>query len=268
MFNCSPGTMGLLCDPRHPALAGFPTAFHSERQWSHLTHAATPVILAGTPDSFRPIVQVIDNLARNEKLGLVFEAKVGSGSLLVVACDLFALLGQPEARQLLASLLAYAGSDAFAPRQALTPDRLDTFLRPSLTVGRAVIATSHFEPPWGTVPVATNAVDGDINTIWAASARDATPVLTIDLGEPRTLDTLEFVWEYDEAGYRYFVERADDGTTWTMLSDQRANRFERGRHLVTIKNHLRHLRVTITGAPAGRRTGLRELRALGEGPWR
>jgi len=109
MFNGTPGTMGLLCQPEHPALAGFPTAFHSERQWSALAHASTPVILTDAPRTLRPIVQTIDNYERNDRLGLVFEAKVGAGSLLVCAVDVLALQEKPEARQLLASLLAYAG---------------------------------------------------------------------------------------------------------------------------------------------------------------
>ena len=31
-----PGTLGILCDPKHPALAQFPTEFHANWQWFHL----------------------------------------------------------------------------------------------------------------------------------------------------------------------------------------------------------------------------------------
>ena len=54
MFNNTPGTMGLLCDPNHPALAAFPTRFHSERQWSEIAHASRPVILSATRCAPRP----------------------------------------------------------------------------------------------------------------------------------------------------------------------------------------------------------------------
>jgi hypothetical protein len=43
-------------------------------------------------------VQVIDNFARNHKLGLVFETGVGKGKLLVCAIDLLGLQDKPEAR--------------------------------------------------------------------------------------------------------------------------------------------------------------------------
>jgi len=57
---------------------------------------------------------------RNHKLGLIFETKVGTGSLLVCAIDLPALQDRhPEARQLLHSLLLYAGSDEFKPSAEL-----------------------------------------------------------------------------------------------------------------------------------------------------
>ena len=36
----APTTLGILCDPRHPALAEFPTAFHSDWQWWYLIHRA------------------------------------------------------------------------------------------------------------------------------------------------------------------------------------------------------------------------------------
>jgi hypothetical protein len=111
----APGTQGFICDPAHPALAHFPTEFHSNWQWWHLVKNARPIILDETPAAYRPIIQVIDNFARNHKLGLLFETRVGQGKLLVCASDLPALQDRPEARQLLYSLLRYVESPAFAP---------------------------------------------------------------------------------------------------------------------------------------------------------
>jgi hypothetical protein len=265
MFNNTPGTMGLLCDPRHPALAGFPTAVSSERQWSAIAQASTPVILSATPAGYRPIVQVIDNLERNEKLGLVFEMKAGPGSLLVCACDLYALQDRPEARQLLSSLLAYAASPAFAPRPSFPVALLDQMLRPSLAQGRPVMASSYFRPPWGAVPTPERVVDGDICTRWIAAEGDAAAWLTVNLGRSRAVDTIELLWEQDEAGYRYLIEGSDDAATWTVLSDQRDNHFTGGRHTLALNTgRIQHVRLTVTGLPAGRHASLRELRVLGE----
>ncbi len=114
-----PGTQGFLCDPAHPALAAFPTEFHSNWQWWRIVKNARPIILDETPVDYRPIIHVIDNFARNHKLGLLFETRVGPGRLLVCASDLPKLQDHPEARQLLHSLLRYADSPAFVPKAEL-----------------------------------------------------------------------------------------------------------------------------------------------------
>lgn len=123
-----PGTLGHLCDPEHPALEAFPTEFHSNWQWWHLVKHSRPVILDDTPQDYRPIVQPIDNFDRNHKLGLLFETKVGKGSVLVCAIDLSAIQDQPEGRQMLHSLLNYVGSDAFKPKVRLSPEVLEKLL--------------------------------------------------------------------------------------------------------------------------------------------
>jgi hypothetical protein len=112
-----PSTMGLLLDPQHPLFSQFPTEFHSNWQWFELLQRSRLFILDGTPAAYRPTVQVIDNFARNHKLGVVFEGRVGNGQLLVCGFDLPAMAQDPAARQFLASLYSYVGSPAFQPRQ-------------------------------------------------------------------------------------------------------------------------------------------------------
>jgi len=119
-----PGTLGILCDPAHQALAAFPTEFHSNWQWWHLVKNSRPIILDDTPDNYRPIVQVIDNFERNHKLGLIAETKVGPGKLLICAIDLLGHQDKPEARQLLHSLLRYLDSGEFAPKTELDGELL------------------------------------------------------------------------------------------------------------------------------------------------
>lgn len=114
-----PGTLGILCDPEAPALVAFPTEFHSNWQWWHLIKNARPVILDDTVHAYRPTVQVIDNFVTNHKLGLIFETRMGPGRLLVCAIDLLGHSDRPEARQLLHSLLQYAGSRAFYPKHEI-----------------------------------------------------------------------------------------------------------------------------------------------------
>ena len=129
MFHNKPGTLGLLIDKDHPALTGFPTAAHSDWQWFHLAQASQPLVLDSLPRELRPIIRTIDNFERCHRLGLLFEAQVGPGRLLVCGIDLPALAEKhPEARQLLASLTAYAASDRFRPAVSLDPAALAAVL--------------------------------------------------------------------------------------------------------------------------------------------
>ncbi|HEY1221276.1 MAG TPA: hypothetical protein VGF03_20200 [Bryobacteraceae bacterium] len=123
-----PGTLGLLIQDTHPALAAFPTRFYSEWQWQSLAHRSRAVILDSLA-GYRPIVQSIDNVERNHRLGTIFELKVGAGRLLVCAIDLPAMPDAPEAAQLLLSLEQYAQSPKFAPAREVSPEDLRKLLR-------------------------------------------------------------------------------------------------------------------------------------------
>lgn len=123
----APHTLGILCDPKHPALASFPTEYHSNWQWWELIHGATAVTLDGLPAELRPIVQPIDTWFNAHRLSLVFEAKVNGGSLLVVSSDIQSNLDERlVARQFRHSLLNYVASDAFAPKVEVSLEQLKT----------------------------------------------------------------------------------------------------------------------------------------------
>jgi hypothetical protein len=68
-FKSDPATMGILVNPGHPLFRQFPTDMHSDWQWDSLIESSQSVILNETPSNYRPIVQVVDNFARNHKLG-------------------------------------------------------------------------------------------------------------------------------------------------------------------------------------------------------
>ena len=105
-FTNQAGTMGLLIQNKHPALADFPTeAYCNWQWWSLLTPCAGSVVLDQVKN-IQPIVQTIDAFSRNQKLGLIFEAKVGSGHLLVCTANLSGDT-DPMRRQMLASLIRY-----------------------------------------------------------------------------------------------------------------------------------------------------------------
>ena len=120
-----PHTLGILCDPKHPALAEFPTEFHSNWQWwDAMTHGQA-MILDDFGPALTPIIRVIDDWVTNRSLGLVFECRVGKGKLLVSSIDLFTgAEARPEARQLLTSLKKYMAGPAFDPKFEADPVKL------------------------------------------------------------------------------------------------------------------------------------------------
>ena len=122
-----PTTLGLLCDSAAPALADFPTDFHSNWQWWYPGTHARPMILDGLPPHLRPIVQVIDDWFTNRRLGFLIEAQVGPGRLLLCSADLLA--GKdPVCRQLLFSLLNYAAGDQFQPTCDVSLEQIESLL--------------------------------------------------------------------------------------------------------------------------------------------
>ncbi len=129
-FPMEAGTMGILCDPDHPALADFPTRMHSDWQWWYLAKHSTAIDLDKFPQA-GTIVEAVDNFTRNRHLAYIFEAKCGEGKLLFCSMDLLGeeSSGRPEVRQLRKSLLDYMKSAKFKPAGELTPDDLDSFVR-------------------------------------------------------------------------------------------------------------------------------------------
>ena len=110
----SPGTLGILTDPAHPLFREFPTEEHTDWQWFPVLKASRPMILDALR-GYKPIVQVIDNVERNHRLGLVFEFAAGKGKLLVCCSDLESVLDYPEGRQFYKAVLDYMRSDDFRP---------------------------------------------------------------------------------------------------------------------------------------------------------
>ena len=119
-FAAQPGTSSVLCDPTHPALASFPTDFHSDYQWRELLDVSKAFVLDDAPKAYRPVIQVIDDYHRNHKLAALFETRVGPGRLLACGMNLTDTSAQrPVVRQMLRSLVDYVQSNRFAPTTEL-----------------------------------------------------------------------------------------------------------------------------------------------------
>jgi hypothetical protein len=125
----SPGTLGILTEPNHPVFNSFPTDFHTNWQWFSIIKASNALILDNTSKEYRPIVQVIDNLERNHKLGLIFEFKMGKGKLLICMSQLNKIMDKPEAVQLYQSMVNYMNSEAFKPDYEVSREGLISLLQ-------------------------------------------------------------------------------------------------------------------------------------------
>lgn len=112
-------TIGMLVQDSHPALAQFPTDYHSDWQWQSIYKNARAFYLNDMPEKYKPIAQPVDDFHRNNKLGAIFELKVGKGKLMVSG---FSLMDEvnPAAQQLKSSLLTYMNSKAFNPEEEIS----------------------------------------------------------------------------------------------------------------------------------------------------
>ena len=168
-----PHTLGILCDPKHPALREFPTDLHSNWQWWEIQHRSRPFILTNHPD-IKPIVQVIDDWVTNRKLGYVFEANVGDGKLLACSADLLlADADEYAATALLFALMRYVDSARFNPSVSMQPSDLDGLARQTPILMRngthAMAESSEKGYEAGL------AIDGDPTTLWHTEFTHAKP---------------------------------------------------------------------------------------------
>ena len=120
----SPGTLGILTNSEHPIFKGFPTEMHTNWQWFPVIKESHPLVLDNFAKDYRPIVQVIDNIERNHKLGLVMEWKVGAGKLLVCMSDLEKAAKYPEGKAFYQSVIDYMRSADFNPSSEISVDEL------------------------------------------------------------------------------------------------------------------------------------------------
>jgi hypothetical protein len=227
----APQTLGILCDPKHPALDSFPTEYHSNWQWWELISRSGAMVLDDLPTGLRPIVQVVPDWFTPQRLGLVFEAKVHSGKLLVCSIDLKGDLSKrPVARQMRHTLLRYLASDAFDPQHEVKPEQVQGLFRelPALQrLGAKVWADSQqrgYE--------AALAIDGNPGTMWHTAWEpqlSAPPHwLAIDLGKPVSLAGLTCLPRSDQdngriGAYEIYVSDDPDGWDSPVASGQWKN---------------------------------------------
>ncbi|MCD8096054.1 MAG: beta-glucuronidase [Ruminococcus sp.] len=101
------GTMGLLIDNAHPALAHFKSEKFSTPQWWSIVQNSRSEILDGNSKDKNVIVRTIDNFERNHDLALLYEYNFLDGKVVICNVDLEKAADSAEGRQFIYSLLEY-----------------------------------------------------------------------------------------------------------------------------------------------------------------
>jgi hypothetical protein len=186
----APTTLGILCDPKHPALAEFPTEFHSNWQWWYLIHRAGALRLDLLPSGLKPIVRIIDDWFTARPLSLVIEGNVGAGKIIICGMDLTRDASDPVSHQLRKSLLDYMASKKFQPSTEFTLREIESLFAQPDETKLSGVRSIHADSEQGGYS-AEQATDGDPNTIWHTSWDDEQAKfpheLVIEFDSPRKL---------------------------------------------------------------------------------
>ncbi len=164
MFRWEPMTMGALVNNKHPLFENFESDFYTNWQWWDIINYSKTLVLEGTPKEFSPILQIIDTYDRCLKEGVIFEAKVGKGKLLMASIDFETNIDKrPASQQLLYSIKKYMAGAGFNPSVQMDANYiLARFKKPNLLTGAKIILCDSYE----TGNEAEKAIDDDPNTIW------------------------------------------------------------------------------------------------------
>lgn len=117
-----PHTTGIYVENTHSIFDLFPTDNHSDMQWWELVNRGQVMQFTDFPKDFQPLVQSIDTWFVSRKIGMLFEANVGKGKLVMTTMDITNNLDKRiVARQMRESIIAYMQSDKFKPKWTLEP---------------------------------------------------------------------------------------------------------------------------------------------------
>ena len=124
-----PHTTGAYIDKTHPLFRhGFPTDDWTNLNWWELLNRAQVMNLMELPKSYQSPVQPIDTWHISRKLGMIVEANVLGGKLLMTTMDIDTDLDHRlVARQMRRAVISYMSSDDFQPAVTLEPQVIEDF---------------------------------------------------------------------------------------------------------------------------------------------
>jgi len=222
-----PGTAGMLCDPKLPFFKEFSSKSHADARWMDLIHSGNAFVVNNFP-TLKPLVQMIDDFHRSNKLAAVFEAKVGKGKLLACALDVETdLENRPAARQFRKNILNYMESKKFSPEESVSNEKLTNLLPKPQSINRVVEGSSRWP-----LHDYRDALDGDPNTFWSSEwngewRASYKHYIVIELGKEKTISGFKYTPRQDSENGRvaeYEIYLSQDGEKWGKPVD--AGKFE------------------------------------------
>ena len=203
-------------------LNGFPTSTHFDWQWAAIVQNVRAINMDRLPVELEPVVWAIDDWNRNYKLGVLFEAAVGNGRLLVSAFDVTnPASGNVVLRQLRYALLKYARSDCFQPNVAVSPEQIrGLFFDTRVMQKLGAVAEVNGAP-------AGSAIDGDPNTfVLVGNQRDPLREqvdLKVAFKEPVAMAGVVVMPRQNHREHEgdirsYVLQVSDDGSDWREVA--------------------------------------------------
>lgn len=123
-----PHTTGATIDVSHPLFREFPTDNWANLNWWELLNRAQVMNLSLLPKDYQPCIQPIDTWHVSRKLGMLIEARVLNGRLLMTTMDITHDLDKRVvARQMRKAVIDYMNSPEFNPAIRVTPETIANF---------------------------------------------------------------------------------------------------------------------------------------------
>jgi beta-galactosidase len=260
--------LGLWIDKKHAALSNFPTDSFSDWQWMEIVKNARAINLDRLPKNLQPIVQPIDDWNRNYKLGMIFEAKVGKGKLLVSSADLENdLETRVVARALRKSILDYMASAKFNPQVSISAENFREILFPTRIMLRLGALTD--------VKEQVLAFDGDPNTFWLAGDQKKerqNQEFSVYFPKPVPFSGLVIMPRQNHRDHEgdireYAVSISNDGKTWAEIKrGELVSTFDPQRILFGKTVNAKYLKLTsLSGFGSDKTTAIAELAIIYDG---
>lgn len=215
-------SMGIVVEEKHPIFKYFPTETSGGWQWEDILKQSRGFHMEGL-EQVQPIVQPIDDWNRNLLQGMIFEARVLNGMLLMVSSNLEGdFENRPAAYSLKQAIFKYVSSDAFSPETEADADAIERKLFPMLRMRELTKEILYEEK--AQVKGGASIVEADPNSSLRLRQHDFPVVVTVILRKSVSIKGILYVPEQrdrNHAGFArdYQLEVRGENGEWRLVRE-------------------------------------------------